>query len=155
MRRNLSMMWNVVFSLSHSQSCSPTLLLSPNLCVSNALRMFGKIKAVRKIIIALTKALGPVMNAFIILFAAMSICEQNYFLLFSFTQGPDNLTVKSVLSVLVKATSLACSRLLAIHISFWHVPPFPSSSSNKEVYYKPLDKLEAAWRTYERHRRCE
>ena len=80
--------------------------------------MFGKIKAVRKIIIALTKALGPVMNAFIILFAAMSICEQNYFLLFSFTQGPDNLTVKSVLSVLVKATSLACSRLLAIHISF-------------------------------------
>jgi hypothetical protein len=38
-------------------------------------RLFGKIPAVRKIIMAISKSLYPVMNAFILLFSATIVCE--------------------------------------------------------------------------------
>ena len=38
-------------------------------------RLFGKIKAVRKIVTALARALGPVVNAFVIMFAVVCVCE--------------------------------------------------------------------------------
>jgi hypothetical protein len=40
-------------------------------------RLFGKIDSVRKIIIAITRSLFPVFNAFILLFSATFICEPN------------------------------------------------------------------------------
>jgi hypothetical protein len=40
-----------------------------------ARRLFGKIKAVRQIIAALTQALAPVMNAFALMLIVVCICE--------------------------------------------------------------------------------
>jgi hypothetical protein len=38
-------------------------------------RLFGKIKVVRKIVVALVKSLVPVLNAFILLFSGTAVCE--------------------------------------------------------------------------------
>ena len=43
-------------------------------------RLFGKIKAVKQIITALTKSLIPVMNAFILMFIVVCICERARYL---------------------------------------------------------------------------
>ncbi len=41
-------------------------------------RLFGRIKAVRQIVLALTKSIVPVMNAFCIMFIAICICEYTH-----------------------------------------------------------------------------
>jgi hypothetical protein len=38
-------------------------------------RLFGRIKAVKQIVLALTKSIVPVMNAFCIMLVAICICE--------------------------------------------------------------------------------
>ena len=43
------------------------------------IRLFGRVKSLKKIISALSLALAPVMNVFLILFLLMGICEYYYY----------------------------------------------------------------------------
>ena len=51
-------------------------------------RLFGKIRAVKKIITALTKSIVPVMNAFTLMFAAVCVCKQPFFTSLSLSLAP-------------------------------------------------------------------